>query len=379
MEQSSNTWLPWRLGSQLARSTISWPFGALTGTAWCCSSCTTTATHNLRRIPTTDDQTMTDHDVAWAQLGQSSTIIINSDTKLSTPENALRISSDDSAKKELLREFDQTSEQRMQLALAEHAKTIYQPQVEELQQGLREQNLARETENRQLVTLMQQSNKEEKREISNRYPPEATLDAWADSADQLLGKPVKANEKAETLHVKTNTPHKQEEDCVQLRIKVEAYEIKSGGGDMPDGPVLVEGRVAHDYGQKLQAAIDTLSTDKEYGDKDKKIGTAMITKTKIDKEAVGGNKQATQMRTTQPLTNRRTREYNSPDSNRRDRDDNTPNVMQLGPDRFGDALGDDNDEPRSPGDPGYRRCDAQGVGGGVEMEERTREAESSNL
>lgn len=192
-------------------------------------------------VPTTEQtqqhsQAQSDHDAAWARLGHNSNTNIATITtaKEETPDNALRIQSDDSVRKALLTEFDEQSEQRMQLAVAEHAKAIYEPKLADLQQKLREQNLARETESRQLATLIQQlldqtqetkENKEANKEQSTNYPPEATLDSWAESAELLLGKTANNKTRQDTLKVKIDTPDEQDEEYIQLRIKCEAYEI----------------------------------------------------------------------------------------------------------------------------------------------------------
>lgn len=141
--------------------------------------------------PQTDEQTLDEHNAAWIQFGRNSNITNNTnETKVMTPQNGIRSSSEDSIRKEFLDEFNQASEQRMQIALAEHAKAIYQPQIADLQQKLREQSLAHQTENRQLATSIQQllaektktgnNNKDAKEETSINYPPEATYDPWAE-------------------------------------------------------------------------------------------------------------------------------------------------------------------------------------------------------
>ena len=78
---------------------------------------TTRPTIDEQTRPQTDEQILETLDEQWARLGQNS-ISTNTTrangTKATTPENAPRISSDDSARKELLAEFNEESEQKMQ-------------------------------------------------------------------------------------------------------------------------------------------------------------------------------------------------------------------------------------------------------------------------
>ena len=134
------------------------------------------------------------------------------------------------------------------------------------------------------------------------------------------------------MNVKTDTPDKQDEEYIQMRVKCEAYEIKYGGKKMPSGQVLVARRVIHDYRQRLQTAIDMIPRGDGNKIGNKKISTTM--KTAIDKDAVRGNKQNGQETNKQTRPTRRAIDCNSldsegPNSNRRDRDHETPNSLQL--------------------------------------------------
>lgn len=160
-----------------------------------------------------------------------------------------------------------------------------------------------------------------------------------------------------------DTPDKQCEGYIQLRIKLDVYETKYSGKQMPDGQVLVGGRVIHDYKQRLQAAVDALPINAEYTNKDKKTEAITATQTKIDKEAIRGNRCPVQTATRQTLIARRPFDYDSPDSSRRDRDSNIPNVMQLGPGGQGEPPDGDDDEPGSPGDPGSGNHNDLGMSG----------------
>ena len=263
-------------------------------------------------------------------------------------------------------------------ALAEHAKVVDLPQLQDLQQKLREQSLANETENRQLRTLIQQlldnkteTDKEDKGTKNKQpinYPPETILDSWAESAELSLKKTA--------LNVKINIPDKQEEEYLQMRIKCEAYDIRCNGKQMPEGQILAGGRVIHAHKQRLQIILDTLRGNGECEGRRKK--TEVVTKTGVSNDAVRGNKCSTQENKRQTWPTRQRADCDSPDSdgpnnNRRDGNGDTPNVLQLGAGGGGEPPEDDSDRPGSPGNPEPRDYNDRYIGGNGGEDRRGRE------
>ena len=322
--------------------------------------------HDDDRQPNNNPTTTADADEAWTRFATTnapSTITTtNSQGIVQTPENAIRVYTGDSVVKTLLPQLNaEDDEYKLKQVVAEHMKAVYEPKILQIEEAHRQTNLANETEIRRLTNLLAQQTdtKTTTKDKTEKLPPVATYDAWGPAAEQRrFEKETITNQSP--LATKMDTPDKEEEEYLLMRLRCEAYDLKSNGKSMPKGHVVVKGRLIHDYHTRLQTILDTLATTKQ--------PTAMI-KFGINKEAVRGNKEIQECDKSQRISKT---SYNSPDSGgssgRRGQGNGTPEILNLGPGKPNGPPDDDDDddEPGNPGTPdydNYNNNDRTGNGG----------------
>lgn len=152
------------------------------------SSKESSSTGATRPRPSHDQQhgerptAIVDADEAWTQFATTNALSMTTSKQSSTrtPNNAIRIYSDDSVVKKLLPQLnEQDEEYKLKLIVAEHVKALYEPKRQQMEEAHRESNLANENEIRCLNNLlMQQTNEKTATEDkTKKLPPEVTYDA----------------------------------------------------------------------------------------------------------------------------------------------------------------------------------------------------------
>ena len=82
----------------------------------------------------------------------------------------------------------------------------------------------------------EQSRDKDEHKRAEACPAEATLDAWADGAEELRQKRASEQNSVQQiiLQVKIGTPDKEDEEFLQLRLRCDAYDILCDGKNMPN-------------------------------------------------------------------------------------------------------------------------------------------------